>query len=213
MGGKVAQPSLAVAMEPSAGLLAALAGYEKAPFKPLDLPQLRMMQAQVEAAQRQAQAMWDGHLPTGTVGFRLSEDYPNLFFPTAVTQKTSSANVSLPLYNFGGTQAKADAQQANADAQAQLMGAADTNLERDYQSARDRLAALKDQRDLQTLAAQQAQQLRDLVYQSYKVGGSTFLEVQSSSLKSLQANLALAITETQMLIELADLAALTDSTR
>ncbi|HXC63739.1 MAG TPA: hypothetical protein VNZ67_05240, partial [bacterium] len=64
-----------------------------------------------------------------------------------------------------------------------------------------------------TLAAKQAAQLRDLVYQSYKVGGSTFLEVQSSSLKSLQANLALAITETQMLIELADLAALTDSTR
>jgi outer membrane protein TolC len=210
---KVAQPSLVVSLDPAAGLLADLAGHENAPFNPGNLPQVQSMQALVEAAQRQAQALWAGHLPSGTLGYRLSRDYPDLFFPELVTQQTTSANVSLQLFAFGGIQAKADAQQANADAQGQLLGSATTDLERDYHIARDRLEALKDQRDLQTLAAKQAAQLRDLVYQSYKVGGSTFLEVQSSSLKSLQANLALAITETQMLIELADLAALTDSTR
>lgn len=210
---KVAQPSLVVSLDPAAGLLADLAGDQNAPFHPGNLPQVQSMQALVEAAQRQAQALWAGHLPSGTLGYRLSRDYPNLFFPELVTQQTTSANVSVPLFAFGGIQAKADAQQANADAQSQLLGSATTDLERDYHIARDRLEALKDQRDLQTLAAKQAAQLRDLVYQSYKVGGSTFLEVQSSSLKSLQANLALAITETQMLIELADLAALTDSTR
>jgi outer membrane protein TolC len=210
---RVAQPSLVVSLDPAAGLLADLAGYENAPFNPGNLPQIRSMQALVEAAQRQAQSLWDGHLPSGSVGYRLSRNYPNLFFPELITQQSTSANVSVPLYAFGGIQAKADAQQAHADAQGQLLGSATTDLERDYHIARDRLEALKDQRDLQTLAAKQAAQLRDLVYQSYKVGGSTFLEVQSSSLKSLQANLALAITETQMLIELADLAALTDSTR
>ena len=52
--------------------------------------------------------------------------------------------------------------------------------------------------------------MSELVYKAYKVGGASYLEVQSATLKSLESSIQLALTETQMLIELAALAAQTE---
>lgn len=59
----------------------------------------------------------------------------------------------------------------------------------------------------------QAEDLQQLVYKAYKIGGANYLEVQSSGLRALQAGLDLAVSETQMLIELANLSALTEADR
>jgi outer membrane protein TolC len=209
---KVADPTIVVKLDDSSALLAALASAEKAQFNAQGRPQWLQMQAMVDQAQRQVDAAWAGHLPLGSVSYRFSHDYPDGMNFVDVNQQTLGANVSVPIYAFGQVSRRVDEQKGLASAAAERRDQSATDLETAYLSARDRLAGLKDQRDLQTQAAQQADELQQLVYGSYKVGGSTYLEVQTSSLGALQAKLALAITEAQMQIELANLAALTDPT-
>jgi outer membrane protein TolC len=210
---KVDQPTLSVRLDDTDALLAELAAAESAPFKPEDLARLQVLWAEVAAAQRQADVAFTGHLPTGTVGFRWSDDYPEPPLPQSVDQQTTSASFNLPLFSFG--QVHDQVQQAKDSAEAQEQSADDAvNLTKtDWLKAHDRLAGLRSQRALQSQEAQQTRELSDMVYRSYKIGGSTFLEVQTTTLQSLQAGLALAETETQMLIELANLSALTEVDR
>ena len=210
---KVEPPTLAVSLDNTDALLAGLAPAENAPFQAQQLARLRVLWAEVEAAQRQADVAFTGHLPTGTVGFRWSDDYPEPPLPQSVDQQTTSASFNLPLFAFGKVndqvaQAKdlAQADQENADNSVTL-------TRTDWLKAHDRLAGLRSQRALQEQEARQARELRSMVYRSYKIGGSTFLQVQTTTLQSLQAGLALAETETQMLIELANLSALTEVDR
>jgi hypothetical protein len=75
------------------------------------------------------------------------------------------------------------------------------------------LAALQVERELLKQRALQTEDLQQLVYKAYKIGGANYLEVQNSGLRALQAGLDLARTETQMLIELANLSALSKADR
>jgi outer membrane protein TolC len=209
---KVADPSVVVKLDDSSSLLAALSSAEKAQFDPQARPQWLQMQAMVDLAHRQVDAAWAGHLPLGSVSYRFSHDYPDGMNFVDVNQQTLGANVSVPVYAFGQVSRHVDEQKGLEAAADERRDQVATDLSTAYLSARDRLAGLKDQRDLQTQAAHQSDELQQLVYRSYKVGGSTYLEVQTSSLGALEAKLALAITEAQMQIELANLAALTDPT-
>lgn len=203
-------PSLVVAMEPSAKLLTELGA---AGTKPLAAahPRLRQLQALVEAARRQADAAFADHWPRGSVSFKESIDYPNGPVLQQITQSTVNAGISVPLFSFGAVSDRVGEQVALADAASERVAAAASDLQRDLDKSRDRLAALQAQRSLLEQRHQQAEALQDLVYRAYKIGGANYLEVQSSGLKALQAGLELAVSETQTLIELANLAALTDS--
>ena len=86
--------------------------------------------------------------------------------------------------------------------------AMESDLHRDFLKSKDRLASLSAQRALQQEQVQQAAALAELVFKAYRIGGTSYLEVQSASLRTLEAGTALAGTETQMLIELAALDAL-----
>ncbi len=52
--------------------------------------------------------------------------------------------------------------------------------------------------------------LLDLTYSSYQNGNSSLLEVQTASLRALESKVRLASTRTQMLIELAVQASLSE---
>ena len=208
----VAEPTLRVSLDDSGSLLAGLAGAETATFDPSARPQWLQLQALVDQAQRQVDLAWAGHLPVGSVSYRFSHDYPDGVNFVDVNQQTLGANVSIPVYSFGQVSDRVDEQKGLAEAVVQRRDKEATDLKTAYLSSRDRLAGLQDQRQLQVQAAAQTDELQQLVYQSYKVGGSTYLEVQKSSLDALEAKLALAVTEAQMQIELANLAALTDPT-
>lgn len=209
---KVEQPTLRVRLDDDSTLADELAGAETAKFSPGARPQWLELQALVDQAQRQVSTAWAGHLPQGSVSYRYSDDYPDGVNFVDVNQQTLGANVSVPLFAFGQVSRNVDNAKALLRAAQENQDKAATDLETAYLSARDRLAGLKDQRGLQAQAASQADELQRLAYQSYKVGGSTYLEVQKYSLDALEAKLNLAITEAQMRIELANLAALTDPT-
>jgi outer membrane protein TolC len=211
--GNVDQPTLSVNLDDTSSLFTELASAESAEFKPQDLAKLQALWAAVEAARRAADLAFAGHLPSGTLGFRESEDYPEAPINKAVNQQTTSANFNLPLFSFG-TVAQHVKQEDDLAYSAQERAEDATNLTRtDWAKSHDRLSGLRTQRDLQLQESKQTADLQDMVYKSYKIGGSTFLEVQSTSLQSLQAGLSLAETETQMLIELANLSALTEGDR
>lgn len=210
---KVEQPTLAVTLDGAADLMDELSGAESAGFKPQAVAHLRILWAQVEQAQRQADAAFAGHLPTGTVGFRWSDDYPEPPLPQAVDQQTTSANFNLPLFSFGTVQDQVVSQRDLAKSAEQSAEDAVTMTRTDWLKGHDRMAGLRSQRGLQSQEAKQTRELREMVYKSYKIGGSTYLQVQTTGLDALQAGLALAETETQMLIELANLSALTEVDR
>jgi hypothetical protein len=101
--------------------------------------------------------------------------------------------------------AEADASAQAADERA---GAQAVDLERDWLKSKDRLESLKAQNAMNQEQVEQTATLADLVFKAYKIGGASFLEVQSASLKALEAGTAQASSATQILIELATLDAL-----
>jgi hypothetical protein len=52
-------------------------------------------------------------------------------------------------------------------------------------------------------AVRESDELAGLIYDSYKAGTSTFLEVQSSNLRQLQSKVRVASTDIQILIQFA----------
>jgi outer membrane protein TolC len=203
-------PTLSVALEPSEHLLNELGAAGTKPFN-VSHPRLQQLQALVQAARRQADAAFADHWPKGSVAYKESLDYPNGPVLEQVTQGRLSAGISVPLYSFGAVSDRVDQGVALANAASEREAAAANDLRRDYDKSRDRLAALQAERSLLQKRKEQAESLQDLVYKAYKIGGANYLEVQSSGLKALQAGLELAVSETQTLIELANLAALTES--
>ncbi len=210
---RVAAATVAVGLDATPDLLSELAPAARAPFRPQDLARLRALDEQVAEARAQVEVAFAGHMPTGTVGFLASEEYPEQPLPQQVFQQTTSFQGSLPLFAFGRVHDQVLQARAAADSRAQAAADALIQARTDWLESRDRLEGLSDQRALQDREAAQARALREAVYRSYKIGGSTFLQVQTTTLEELQAGLALAQTETNMLIELANLAALTANDR
>lgn len=210
---RVDAPSLVLSLDDPQALLAALQGAGEAELKAEGHPRLRSLAAMAESARRQADAAFARHWPAGSVGAKQSLDYPNGPVLEQVNQTQVTAGISIPLFSFGAVSAQVDEGVALAKAAEQRRQGAATDLGRDWAKSRDRLAALQAQLPLLEQRSAQAESLQDLVYKAYKIGGANFLEVQSTGLRALQAALELALTKTQMLIELATLSALTDAGR
>lgn len=206
-------PSLTVSLQDTGSLLTALEAAGGRPFAAENHPQMLALQALVDRARRQADAVYAQHYPHGGIGAKQSLDYPNGPVLEQVNQTQFTAGVSVPLFSFGAVSDQVQGAEADAQAAAERQADALTGLQRDWAKSRDRLAALKAQRSLLQQRSAQAEGLQQLVYKAYKIGGANYLEVQSSGLRALQAGLDLAVSETQMLIELANLSALTEADR
>lgn len=205
---KIEAASLVIKLDPQADSLQALSKAAATSFDPEKSSRLRQLSGLRDAARAQAEAAFTGHYPRLNLAAKVSQDYPNGFLPETTTQETLSANASLPLFSFGAVSGQVAEAEALAQAALQREQAQRTDLERDFLKSKDRLASLSAQRALQQEQVQQTGALADLVFKAYKIGGASYLEVQSASLRALEAGTALAATETQLLIELATLDAL-----
>ena len=205
---KVEAPTLVIKLDPLTDSLQALSKAAQTRFDPQLSSRLKQLGALRDAARAQAELAFTGHYPRFNVGARVSEDYPNGFVPEATDQEALTANVSVPLYSFGAVKAQVSEADSLAQASDLRSQALATDLERDFLKSKDRLASLSAQRALQEEQVQQTAALADLVFKAYKIGGASYLEVQSAELHALEAGTALAATETQLLIELATLDAL-----
>lgn len=205
---KVEAATLIIKLDPLTDSLQALSKAAQSQFDPAQSARLRQLLALRDAARAQAEQAFTGHYPRFNVGARVSDEYPDGFVPESITQVALTASVSVPLYSFGAVSDQVAEAESLAQASDLRQQAQATDLQRDFLKSKDRLASLSAQRSLEEEQVSQTSALADLVYKANKIGGASYLEVQSAELHALEASTALAVTETQLLIELATLDAL-----
>jgi outer membrane protein TolC len=172
-------------------------------------PQIQQWTDAAEAARRQCSSAKASMLPKIQVTGRASYDYPNQFAPVTVQQNTAMVSASMPIFDWGHSFKQASAARAQADAAEARRTQAQADWERDLAKADDQYKALRDEAVLDQQSAVEADDFAKLVRDSYRAGRSTYLEVESADLKSLQAQVQSARTHVQVLLQAAVLKSLT----
>jgi outer membrane protein TolC len=148
-------------------------------------------------------------LPKIQVSGTAEYEYPNQSELKTVQQNIAMVSASMPLFDWGREWKQAAAARAQADAAEARKTQAQADLIRDTQKARDQYAALKDEGELDSESAKEANDFAKLVRDSYRAGRSTYLEVESADLKALEAQVSYARTSVQVLLQAAILRSLT----
>jgi outer membrane protein TolC len=168
-----------------------------------DHPRLAQLKELVEAAQRQAESAGSANWLKVQGSLRASLDYPNGPVLENVNQKSAYVSATMPLFAFGQAWAQTGEQEKNAQAGREREAQLCSDMKRDWLKARDSLASLKDLKEIYALSVKETQELYRLVYDAYKNGSSSYLEVQDASVHALQAKVQAARIDVQILIQLA----------
>ena len=173
-------------------------------------PALRAWEALADSHRLAARSARAGLWPSLQLSARTSADYPNGPLLETINQNTVGIFASLPLFENGRTRRQAAELEAQAKAGDWRREEARRDLARDWLKAKDQLAGLKAQREINRQAASEASELSRLTYESYKAGRATYLEVQSANLRELESRVQCARTDTQFVMQLAMLASLSE---
>lgn len=152
-------------------------------------------------------------LPRLTLGARSSLDYPNGPNLYSFIQNSASLSLSLPLFESGRSSEKRRESELNAAAAAERRDEAALAAEKDFGRALAAYGALMAEQAINIDAVDDAQEAARLSYEAYKVGGATWLEVESANLKALQAKTMAAAANAEILMKLAVLDSLTGSVK
>ncbi|MFA6318037.1 MAG: TolC family protein [Elusimicrobiota bacterium] len=139
---------------------------------------------------------------------RTSLEYPNGPVLEDFHQNTVGVSASMPLFEFNRTRKEAQSLDLQARAAEERAEGARRDLSRDWQKAKDQLLGLRAQKELCVKASAEAKEAAGLTYESYKAGRVTFIEVQSSNLRELEALVQTARTDAGALVQLAAMASL-----
>ncbi|MCX5794852.1 MAG: TolC family protein [Elusimicrobia bacterium] len=205
----VEPPSVTVALDLPEDSMQSLAAAEGWP-QDLAPPALSAWTAQADSSRLAARSLRAGLWPTLQLSARTSADYPNGPVLETINQNTVGVFASLPLFENGRTRRQAAELEAQARDGDWRREAARRDLARDWLKAKDQLAGLKAQREINRQAASEAHELSRLTYESYKAGRATYIEVQSANLRELEARVQCARTDTQLVMQLAILASLSE---
>lgn len=143
--------------------------------------------------------------PRLNLGARSSVDYPNGPNLYSFMQNSASLSLSLPLFESGRTEEKRREGEANARTALERRSEAERTAARDFAAARDACRALLAEQEINSEAVSEASEAARLAYDAYKAGGGTWLEVESSNLKELQAKTTAATTNAEILLKLSQL--------
>lgn len=141
--------------------------------------------------------------PKVQLSAKTSIDYPNGPDFTNFNQNVFSASAVFPLFEFNRSKKQSEEQSSRAVSVEKRREQAEKEILRDWNKATDQISVLKIQQEINAQYIKESQELLDLVYGSYKVGRSTFLELQNANLKSLDAKIQSVRTDIQILIQLA----------
>lgn len=211
-GKEMPAPTLILALDPSAASFAEMERAGRAAFDARQ-PQLAFLSELAEASRRTAKSLAGGHWPTLSVLAGLAQEYPNGPIRESVTQKTFGANLSFPLFAGGSTLYAERAQKAQAESTDEKRAQTARDLLDSWQKARDQAASLRLQKVISHRAAERAAEVVRLRYEAYKIGQLRYLDVEDANLRELQAKVAAATTDVNMLVQLADLESLSEETK
>ena len=200
-------PSALISLDP---LEDSMRGLARAELSKIDEnhPALSALSSMAQSARITAQSISAGRWPKVILSGRSSLDYPNGPVLESFHQNMAGISASFPLFESGRTASEARDLNSHAMSADSRREAVLRDLKRDRLKAGDQLLSLKTQREINRRASAEAEELAGLVYESYKAGRSTFIEVQSANLRELEAKVQSAKTDVQILIQLAVLSSL-----
>jgi outer membrane protein TolC len=177
---------------------------------PADLPQLKSLSLNAEAAQQSAQSALAAYWPKISVSARAELLYPDVFLNKTAENNIFAVNLSLPIFNAGQTQNRAEEKRSQAHASEYQREQLLLDLKRDYNKARDSLLTLKVQAKIDDQNVNESKEIADLTYRSYRTGTKNFLDVQTVNVQLLEAEVEATRTQQQILNQLATLEALSN---
>lgn len=202
----VFEPTLIVKAEPLEALLATTKDQFTLTVK--QHPQVQALAFQADAMQRTADGIRGNLWPKLMASVKSSFDYPNGPNLERIQQNSIGATLSFPIFEWSRTRSEASEKEFQSEALQWRREAAETDLKRDFQRARDLLTIYRAQKAVLARSVQESEELARLVYASYRAGRASFLEVQSANLKEFESKVQLARNDAQILMQVATLESL-----
>ncbi|MGE0614252.1 MAG: TolC family protein [Bacteriovoracia bacterium] len=165
-------------------------------------PQLRAQHYLAETAELAADGVGAGRWPLIQLQARTSLDYPNGPNLERIHQNSVGISLSWALLDWGRAGSAADQKRAEALGWRFRRDQAQSDLERDWEKAENRLEHLKQQRESAGKNVRLSESLVQLSEQSYRAGRVNLLDVQSANLKWLEAQVQGARIDAQTLMQI-----------
>jgi len=201
------EASLLLQVEPLEQTLKELALAEYSP-PGSDHPEVRSQELTALAARQSAESESSRLWPQINVSARTSLDYPNGPILQRINQNTISASLSFPLFEWSRTRRAADQKMGDAVAAEYRRSQLESDLLRDWRKAKEQLTALRDQLQINRQTVSEAEEQAKLSYATYRLGRISLVDVQNANLRVLEAKVQTARILTQLLMEEAQLQAL-----
>lgn len=201
--------SVLVALDSPADLQRGLSAAEASPPDESH-PAVQAFGSIAESSRRAARSARAGLWPKVLFSARTSLDHPNGPVLESFNQNTVGVMASLPLFEAGRTSRDAAQLDSQARAGDWRKEAVKQDLMRDWLKAKDQLLGLRSQKEIVEQAVAESKELARLIYDSYKGGQSTFIEVEAANLRELETRTQSAKTDSHILMQLAVLESLSE---
>lgn len=206
-------PLVPIEVDDITSSVSALSKYQKDNIDSLDLtqhPLIKMHTANAESLRYTAESFNANQLPKLSFFAKTSIDYPNGPILENFNQNTIGVNLTMPLFEGSRSQNEAAEKQNMAIASENRREQVRTELIRDWKKAQDQLSGLRAKVEFYKDLVKESEERSKLIYASYKIGRSSFLEVQSANLQALEAKVQSTTNDVQVLIQLAFLASISE---
>lgn len=200
-----------VEVDPIATSLLTMSKFQNDNLNEVDLrlhPLLQMHKENAESLRLSADNFKANQLPKISLFAKASIDYPNGPILENFNQNTVGLNFSMPLYEGKRSSNEVLEKQNMAIVSEHRREQAKIDLIRDWNKAMDQYKGLREKVEFYNTLVKESEERSKLIYSSYKIGRSSFLEVQSANLQALEAKVQSTTNDIQTLIQLAYLASI-----
>jgi outer membrane protein len=197
-------PTLVIQVDTIEKSLEKIGGKQSENFS-LQHPELLSLEKAAEASRSAAESARGGYWPKLQIYAKSQLIYPNLIIPEQVQQNTLGINLSLPLFEGRLTPNQTSQRNSEAIAADQMREQKRRDFERDWRKLRDNLENLQRQRKINQQNVSESKLIEKLTYDTYRSGRARFLDVQSANFRLLEAEMAAAEVDQQILEQSAQL--------
>lgn len=176
-----------------------------------DHPELVSLQKAEDSSRFAADSARGGYWPKIQLQAKSQLIYPNFVIPEQANQNTFGVNLSFPIFEGDLTPHQISQRSSEALAAAFQREQRRQDFDRDWLKIQNVISNLRRQQQISQQNVQESQQIEKLTYDSYRSGRVRFLDVQSANLRLLEAQVAAAEIDHQVLEQAANLDYLSSS--
>jgi outer membrane protein len=202
-----------IKVDPISSAVAGLSKQTKEKFVELDLnqhPLIKAHTANAESYRLSAEGLKANQLPKLNLFAKTSIDYPNGPILEKFNQNTIGLSLTMPIFEGSRSSSEAAEKLNLAEASEDRREQVRIDLIRDWQKSNEQLIAFRDKIDIYKNSISESEERSKLVYASYRIGRSSFLDVQSANLHALETKVQSTTNDVQILIQMAYLASISE---